>query len=362
MSTLHLIRRGAPLPALPMSVYGVGVAHGQLGVSELEPAADVVVAHARAQQALGQAEALPEAVDALQAAWRAQLRRTLHRRRLDATLWEARDGGRVLGAAAALCCACTDAEEDAGLCPRPAVAWALRAAGHRVVLDGLTLPWMDLRAEVLRPLNGGTIAEITPCAHAHRSLAGAWTCATKKLSPRPWADPPGTAYRVRVVETGEVLEEEVKRERPLYQEEQGQLASGLRWTERHHHRAHPHRDGLAWKTEATFERGRFELQIVYPFRAGDPFEGERPTRAPHTEGVAMGMALLLGMDREELLRLHDDYHRQETPEEGTADVVALAPRAVSRGPFAPAPKGALVLFPRRGGAAHPPTEDDDDGR
>ena len=52
MSTLHLIRRGAPLPALPMSVYGVGVAHGQLGVSELEPAADVVVAHARAQQAL----------------------------------------------------------------------------------------------------------------------------------------------------------------------------------------------------------------------------------------------------------------------------------------------------------------------
>lgn len=358
MSTLHLLRQGAPLPVLPLPVYGVGVAHGRVGVCALEPGAIVVVEHARAQQALGQAEELAGAVNALQAAWREQLLRSLHRRRLTNPLWEARDGGRVLGAAAALCCTCTDAEEAAGLCPRPVLAWALRAAGHRVVLDGVALPWMEIRAEVSRPLHGGPLAETTSCAHAHRSLAAAWTCAMKKLSPRPWTDPPGTTYRAREIATGEVLEETVKRERPPYQEEQGRIASGLRWTERHHRQARPHKDGLAWKTEATFARGRFELQIVYPYRVDDLLEGDGPSRAPHTEGMAMGIALLLGMDRERLLQLHDDYHRAEPLEDGTAEVVTLAPRAVERGPFAPAPLGDLVLFPQRARPA--PTREDDE--
>lgn len=347
MSTLHLLRVGAPRPGgdLTLPVYGVGVGHGLLGVSELEPGAAVVVAHARAQQALAGPDQA-EAVEALQAAWRAQLLRRLHRRRLSGLLFEARDAGRSLGAAAALCCLCTDAEEAAGLCPRPALAWALRAAGHRVVLDGVALPWMEIQAEVARPLNGGPLAETTSCGHAHRSLPRAWECATKKLSPRSWEDPAGTAYRVRVVETGEVLEETVKRERPPYQEEQGRLSSGLRWMERHHHQARPHQDGMAWKTEATFERGPFEIRIVYPYRASDPFQGDPPSRAPHTEGVAMGIAMILGMDRDRLLELHDDYHRPATPEDGDAEVVALVPRAAERGPFAPVPLGDLVLFPR----------------
>lgn len=357
MSTLHLMRQGAGLASgdLPVPVYGVGVGHGQLGVRGLEPAAPVLVAHVRAQQALGTAESQPEAVQAVQAAWRAQLAHALQQRRLGGQLVDAGEAGRSLGAVAALRCACTDAEEAAGLCPRPLMAKALRAAGHRVVLDGVALPWMAIRAEVARPIGGGPLLETTACAHLHRSLGAAWECATKRLSPRPWTDPVGTAYRAREVEHGEVLEEEVKTERPDPTEERGQLPQGLAWTEWNHRSAQPHSAGLVWRTRAVFTRGAFELRIVYPY-APEHLDGSRLRRCPRTEGIAEGLALLLGLDRERLLQLYEDYHRPEVSDDG-AEVVVLNPKAADRGPFAPAPEGALVLFPQR---ARPVQETDDD--
>lgn len=323
--TISLVRRQGHEHQLLVSVHPLPNELARLDIAS--PSAAVLSAYHAARQALA-----PELVNAYRVAWKAELAQHLQAHQLQ-SLWL--EGGSLLTSARrtepfpALCCLCSDAEEDAGLCPLPGIGHVLIRAGYRVLLHGQPLAFEGFRVHVSRPgKENPAWREEETCGHTHRVFEAASNCLDKIFRDEKI----GTRLEIR--EGDQVWSTCEIKPPPEAREQKGQIGA-VAWMERYWRDPQPlgrrrKGDQESWyRHEVLLTCNSLDLELVFPYTVkpgGNHYQYTYRDRDMAEGMAAMLHHLLLTKTPAELLQLQQralQVCADQDQQEEVADVIPL---------------------------------------